>query len=35
VIEMNNNKVNNILNRMPLATAGIVHDFSINGRGLS
>lgn len=32
---MNDFKVNDILNRMPLATAGIVHDFYNNGRGLS
>ncbi|WP_199794855.1 RAxF-45 family protein [Paenibacillus faecalis] len=32
---MNFEMVNNCISRLPLAMAGIVHDFSFNGRGLS
>lgn len=32
---MNQESVNNMVGRLPIAMAGIVHDFSHNGRSLS
>lgn len=32
---MNHERVNNSLNRLPVAMAGIVHAFHVNWRGLS